>query len=127
MNSRRVNDAAGDSPNDLVLDIDGALERIGGDKDLLRELASIFIEDAPPLLNRLSATLAEQDCERAQHYAHGLKGIAANVGGVRLEHLALRIENAARDGDLASAGDGIDRLDAELTRLIEALRSMLLN
>jgi HPt (histidine-containing phosphotransfer) domain-containing protein len=127
MNSRRVPDPTGDSPNDLVLDLDGALERIGGDKHLLRELASIFIEDAPPLLSRLTASLAERDCEKAQHYAHGLKGIAANVGGVRLEHLALRIENAARDRDLVSASDGIDRLSAELTRLIETLKSMLMN
>lgn len=126
MTSPGQHDLPGDSPNDLILDVQGALERIGGDRKLLRELASIFAEDGPPLLNSLAASILQGDCSAAQHFAHGLKGMAANVGGVRLELLCYQLETATRNGELPATTADIDRLRAELTRLISALQMTVL-
>ena len=126
MTSRGQHDLTGDSPNDLILDVQGALERIGGDRELFRELASIFAEDGPLLLNSLAASIAQDDCVAAQHFAHGLKGMAANVGGVRLELLCYQLETATRNGELPATTADTDRLGAELTRLISALKMTVL-
>lgn len=112
-------------PAPLVVDVPAALERIGGDRQLFRELALIFVEDSPQLLEGLRISLAERNRAQAERWAHGLKGIAANIGGVRVERMAVVIEDAARADQLEIADVGLEMLSTELTRLISELRSML--
>lgn len=116
-----------EDPRTIVVDLAAALERIGGDRQLFRELALIFIEDSPRLLEALRGSLAERDAGQAERCAHGLKGIAANVGGVRVERVAVVVEDAARSGQLEIADIGFQSLSAELERLIAALRAMLVD
>lgn len=114
-------------PGTVVVDLPAALERIGGDRQLFRELALIFVEDSPALLESLRASLAEQNRGLAERCAHGLKGIAANVGGVRVERTAVVVEDAARAGQLEIADIGYQTLAVELSRLIDELRRMLVD
>jgi HPt (histidine-containing phosphotransfer) domain-containing protein len=112
-------------PGTLVVDLPAALERIGGDHQLFRELALIFVEDSPRLLEALRVSLAERKRGQAERSAHGLKGIAANVGGVRVERMAVVVEDAARANQLELADIGFQTLSAELARLIAELRNLL--
>jgi len=115
------------APGTVVVDLSAALERIGGDRQLFRELALIFVEDSPALLESLRASLAERNRALAERCAHGLKGIAANVGGVGVERTAVVVEDAARAGQLEVAEIGFQPLSAELSRLIDELRRMLVD
>ena len=114
-------------PGTVVVDLPAALERIGGDRQLFRELALIFVEDSPALLESLRVSLANQDRPLVERCAHGLKGIAANVGGVRVERTAVVVEDAARAGQLQIADIGFQTLSVELERLIDELRRMLVD
>ncbi len=109
-----------------VLDLPGAIERFGGDQQLLRELAVIFLEDNVGLLQDLKSALAEDDRERTERFAHSLKGVAANLGGLRLESAALAVEDAARAGRLKLAALAIEPLTVEMNRLVDALRRTVL-
>lgn len=52
-----------------------ALKRLGGDRQLLRELATIFLTDAPLVLDDLKRHIAAQDSAEAAKLAHALKGL----------------------------------------------------
>lgn len=107
----------------VVLDLTGALERIAGDQSLLHEIAEIFLHDAPPLLETLIAAIEAGDRRQAERSAHALKGIAANVGGLRVERAALAVEDAVRADQLELAGIAARQLSQENARLVEALRN----
>ena len=112
-----------DKRSDLqVLDLQAAVDRIGGDRQLLRELAEIFLEDSALLLGALQTALAGDHREQAERSAHSLRGIAANLGGLRVEAAAAAIEEAARSGRLEIARLAVDRLTVEFNRLTDALR-----
>jgi len=104
-----------------ALDLEGALDRIAGDRRLLFEIAEIFLNDAPPLLEGVKSALADRNLTRTEGCAHALKGIAANVGGLRVERAALAVEDAARSNQFELARIAADSLSVEIDQLNEAL------
>lgn len=60
------------------VDVDKALERMKGNKDAYRSFLSEFFGD--PDFIMLRESIAKEDAEEAFEYAHGLKGMAANLG-----------------------------------------------
>lgn len=110
-------------PDLAVLDLNGALERIAGDQGLLREIAEIFLNDGPLLLRELQSALSGGDSQQIERTAHALKGIAANVGGLRVERAALAVEDAARGGHLELAQVAAQQLEREFAQLVDALRN----
>ena len=69
---------------------------------LLREVVACFLEDAPRLIEASGITSVRGDSAAAGAQAHGLKGAAANVGGVALSETALEVERAGQAGRLES-------------------------
>jgi two-component system, sensor histidine kinase and response regulator len=51
-----------------------ALERLGGDEDLLRELCQIFLEESPKLLRTLRQAALAGDADAVMRAAHSFKG-----------------------------------------------------
>jgi HPt (histidine-containing phosphotransfer) domain-containing protein len=105
-----------------VLDLRKALERLEGDRELLCDVASIFADDAGPLLADLDAGLEASDSERAKLAAHSLKGLASNFGR-SCAAAAEAVEFAARDGKFDEARQLRPQLEQEVARLIAALRA----
>src|SRR5690606_2060633 len=64
------------SASEGVIDIEAAMQRLGGDMALLGELATMFAEDVPPLLAKLERSIIENDAPAVQRAAHSLKGLA---------------------------------------------------
>jgi two-component system, sensor histidine kinase and response regulator len=85
--------------------------------DAVAELAGLFLEDAPARLRAIRTAIAQSDPRRLREAAHGIKGSASNLGARRLAGVCLRIETAARQGDLAAAAELLDRLDDEFGRV----------
>lgn len=83
-----------------------ALERLGGDRELLQTMAVIFVDDAPELLERLQHEVAQPDFPAAARTAHSLKGLIVtydtDYAGVILQELveALRDQDAPRVNQL---------------------------
>ena len=104
-----------------VYDHEAALARVGGDADLLREIAGLFEMDCPQALEKLREAIDSGDTREAHRLAHGLKGSAANFGATPAVDAAFRIEQLARDGKLGE----IDGLLETLERALDTLRSEL--
>lgn len=92
----------------------------GGDLEVFRTLAWIYLEQAPGLEQRLGLAL-EQDA-RAEIWmaSHTLKGMAGMLGATELCALLLLVEQAARDDRPAPPeADGISQLCSRVQDEVE--------
>ncbi|MEO5346249.1 MAG: response regulator [Magnetococcus sp. YQC-9] len=90
----------GDQLPDLgpAFDLEAALERVNGKPKLLRKLLKAFAVQNEQSVVRLHRLLERHSYEEASHLAHGLKGVAATLGAVRVQAAAKEMEQALRAG-----------------------------
>lgn len=112
------------SPGD-GLDRDAALSRVGGDLDLLKDIARVFLDDCPRALNELRDAASRHDCKLAERAAHGLKGAASNFGAKRVVESSLRIEKMGRLGNLQGVEGALQSLEDALASLRVELESLI--
>lgn len=103
------------------VDMQAALSRVGGDEDLLREVAQIFLDECPGLLDKIRFALQKGDQREVEMAAHSLKGAVGNFGTGEAYTAALGIEAMARHGKLGEAG----RLFPALELALEIVNSSL--
>lgn len=109
-----------------VINLAPALERLGNDRQLLREMAQFYLEDAPQLLAELQRGLNEGDVELVTRSAHSLKGLSSNFDGERAQEAARQVESCGRAGRLADCDKGFAELQAEVQQVIGELRRQVL-
>src|SRR5262249_1948141 len=66
------------APSAGSLDRALALSRVGGDAELLKEIAMLFLEEYPRVLDELRNAIARGDARSVERTAHGLKGSVSN-------------------------------------------------
>ena len=106
------------------LDRELALSRVGGDAELLKEIAALFLEDYPKVLGEIRAAAARGDAQGMSRAAHGLKGSVANFGARTAVAAALALEQVGRDGDLAGARESLEKLERALAELRVELQAL---
>ena len=104
-----------------VLDEAEALGYVGGDRELLRELVGIFLDNCPKRLSELREALGRRDCQALQRMAHTIKGELGSFGAKAAVEAALRLETMARAGDLTDAEVACAALDEAMHHLQPAL------
>ena len=105
-------------------DKDLALSRVGGDDELLKDIALLFLEDYPQVLGELKTALAAGDAHKAERSAHSIKGSVANFGAPEAVAAALAIEQFGRAGSLDAARVALPRLEAALAALRPELEAL---
>lgn len=116
--------AAGAAPPESVVDYRSALARLGGNEQLLRDLAAFFLEDAPKILSELSTAIAAGEAAGIERAAHSLKGLAANFGAPGAVRAAGELQDAARRGELGQSETLYEPLAGEIETLAAELRSL---
>ena len=101
-----------------------ALDRIGGDEELLQELCHIFLEESPKLLQRLQQAVAAGDTDGVMRAAHSLKGEAGYLGAAGTSHAARQLEEMGHNKDLSRASDTLAALEREIASLHLDLRDL---
>ncbi|HLW64788.1 MAG TPA: PAS domain S-box protein, partial [Gemmataceae bacterium] len=109
-------------PLPQVVDWQTALSYVGGDEDLLRELAGTFLEQCPRWQADLAGALKAEDPAAVNAAAHPLKNSLKLLGAATAAALALQLENMGRSRNLAGSGDVYADLAKELTKLLEAVQ-----
>jgi PAS domain S-box-containing protein len=104
-----------------VLDKKEALAEVGGNVHLLRELAGLFLEDCPRLMQEIREAIACRDGPRLRLAAHTLKGSVGNFSAPKAFAAAWQLERMGRERDLTRAEDAQGSLEREIRRLEEAL------
>ncbi|OKB68363.1 hypothetical protein BHU62_02525 [Serratia marcescens] len=104
-----------------AFDYPQALAQLDNDPALFNELAAMFIDELPRLLNALQAAIAAQAFDEIKRCAHRLKGETLHFAGSALAPCLQTIELAAGAQEFAS----ISRLQPQLTPLSHQLRDAL--
>ena len=92
-------------------------ENAGHDDGLVRELITLFQDDAPKYLERIRAGAAAGNAREIEHGAHALKGSASAVCAARVSAAALDVEHAARAGDMPAVHALVVTLSERLSEL----------
>jgi HPt (histidine-containing phosphotransfer) domain-containing protein len=106
------------------IDRETALARVGGDLPLLAELAGLFLEEYPQLLETARESLRRGEAAGAIAAAHQIKGLLAQFGAERARQQALRLETAGREQRLEDAWAELDRLMEIMDRLQPEFRQL---
>jgi HPt (histidine-containing phosphotransfer) domain-containing protein len=108
--------APGEAP-----DWGAALEKVGGDRELLRELVRLFLRQDPAPAAELRRAREAGDLAALQRVAHNLKSNMGTFGARSAHELALHVLQAGREGNLAGAEEACRALEQSLERLRPAL------
>lgn len=101
-----------------------ALERVGGDEQMLVVLAEMAAEDAPPLLSKLAEEVRCGDLDAASHSGHALKGLlSAFETGQPIDGLQPLID-AARGADQDEAQRLLNTLEPKLCSFIKKVEEL---
>ena len=111
-------------PSEPALDRSVALARVGGDEELLREIAALFLENYQVWMQELHAAAGRGDAKALADAAHGLKGSVANFGATAAVNAALRVETLGRARDLTNVAQSLAALEAALAALCPELASL---
>ena len=107
-----------------VLDRAAALARVGGDLDLLKEIAALFLGEYPRELAEIHKAMATGDAPMLERTAHGLKGAVANFGARAAVDPAFQLEQLGKAGKLDQAPPALAALEQALACLHAELSSI---
>jgi PAS domain S-box-containing protein len=119
--SRSGPPAAQEPPVATALDIPAVVARLGGDWSLFDEVARVFVQHAPGLLERLDAASEAATTEGVAASAHALKGSLSTFTQAGPYELAGRVERLALDGRLDEARALVPAVRSGVGALITAL------
>ena len=111
------------SPDEIVFDREGVLDRLMGGEALAAKITTVFIGLFPGMMADLRRALDTADAPHAQLQAHSIKGAAANVGANALSALALQMEKDAREGTLESVRQHLDALQSAFDAFLAAVHA----
>jgi HPt (histidine-containing phosphotransfer) domain-containing protein len=100
------------------------LARVGGDVELLREIAALFLESYPRLLAEIRRAIALSHSANLTRAAHTVKGAVSSFAAHTAFEAARRLEFMGRNGDLTHF-DGRDRAERTYAELEEAIRCLM--
>jgi PAS domain S-box-containing protein len=116
----------GSLPLPQIVDWQTALSYVGGDEELLRELAATFLEQCPNWQDDLGMALKAENPAAVNAAAHPLKNSLKLLGAAAAAALALQLENMGRARNLAGSGEVYAELVEELAILLDAVREYVL-
>jgi CheY-like chemotaxis protein len=106
-----------------VFDLSEAMKTVNGDKELLKEIATLFLENAANDLSKIREGIFNKDATAVERAAHSLKGSVANFGAKRAFDAAYRLERIGREGQITAAETAGLELEKELAALKSAMQA----
>jgi HPt (histidine-containing phosphotransfer) domain-containing protein len=112
-----------DIPN--IFDLDDALDKVGGDREILEEILVVFSETYPDQLSELKNAIDNGDAPIVERAAHTLKGSVGTFSSKKALETAFRLETMGHDGNLQEAAEAYSKLEQEVEELEAALKATL--
>jgi two-component system, sensor histidine kinase and response regulator len=107
------------------VDREGLLERVGGDPDLLKEIAGAFVSESPRLISEMRMATATTDFKKLERAAHSYKGAVSIFAAESAVVLATELENMGANLDLTGAEASLNLLQDCADCVCSALNAML--
>jgi len=107
------------------IDLDAGLRAVAGREALYLRMAARFLARYAEGMAEVRAMLERGEIEAAEHWAHGLKGLAGTLGAEALSPAAAELERALKDRAPAPAvATQLDALDTPLSTVLDSLRRL---
>jgi CheY-like chemotaxis protein len=107
-----------------VLDKETALQRIGGDESVLCEMAVLFLEQYPELLENVRQSVEQGDARAIEQAAHRFKSAVSNFFAKRAFDAAESLEASARHGRLENLEQAYDQFCLSVRELKPAIEAL---
>jgi two-component system sensor histidine kinase/response regulator len=119
-------DEASPEPEDASIyipgvDVEKALQRVGGSIKFYRTLLSQFRKTQSDSVQRIREAISHGDTETARREAHTLKGLAGSVGATALAECARTAENLLKTKETAGLDQVLVSLEKSLSDFVASL------
>jgi two-component system, sensor histidine kinase and response regulator len=104
-----------------ILNEDLALERLGGDRDMLALLQEMILQEAPAMMDAIEQSVSDQDPPALCISAHSIKGSMAQLGAERMADLAYKLEKMGSEEQLGDSIPAFEALRSEWNVLKDTL------
>ncbi|SMF36297.1 Hpt domain-containing protein [Desulfovibrio gilichinskyi] len=108
-----------DYPDKFNLEL--ALTRFAGDRELLNAAIAIYREEAAKHLITIKKAICEKNWEKASIYAHTLKGESGAVGAIKAHIESDFLEKALRNKELTNIDDMYELVAQEVSIALKVL------
>lgn len=107
-----------------VFDRVKALDMIGNNSKILREVVDCYLGDIPRRVSCLRGAFARQDTAEAARIYHSIKGGASQIAAERTSAVALKAEKAAKMGDIEVAEGYLADVERECEQVKQAIEAI---
>ncbi len=106
----------GDQP--VILDWSVAMEAVGDDAELLREVMEALLTEIEEIMEQLPQLIAQDDCADTQRLAHTIKGSFRLFGSSKAHDLAQTLEVIGKENKMSQAMSAYEALKTELENVL---------
>jgi PAS domain S-box-containing protein len=113
------------SSESASVNLNELLARVDNDRELLRDLLSIFKQEFPALLASLQRAVSAKDAMEVAGVAHAIKGMLANLAVNKAAAAAAHLERLARAGEAPSLPGALVAFEREVRGLLPEMETYL--
>jgi HPt (histidine-containing phosphotransfer) domain-containing protein len=110
--------------NARALDKATALANLGGDENVLAEVAQIFLVECSRLMSEVREAIHRNNSSALEQAAHSMKGSVGAFAARKAYETARRLEELGHEGKLKDAERVFASLEAEIDRLKPEMESL---
>jgi two-component system, sensor histidine kinase and response regulator len=110
------------SNSSFLVDWSMALETVGGDRNLLKDLINIFIAESDKMLNDISKAIQSRNAKELRRAAHAVKGALRHLGAQVVSEPAVELEKMGEDERFDDAEPLVNTLRDKVEQLTTELR-----
>lgn len=106
-----------------LINLEELLERTENDRELMRDLLTIFQEEFPERLQALNEAVASRNAANVALEAHALKGMLSNLAAIEAAAAVAELERLGRNKETSKLLESFSHFEAiaqELSRQVEA-------
>lgn len=106
------------------INIEEALERLDGNKELYHEILNEFSKGNDNIIHEIRDAVARKDMILARRLVHTLKGTAASISANTVRAAAIELEKAIKQEAPDGVDSLIDNLENALNEVLESVRTV---
>ena len=107
-----------------VINMNEALDRLGGDSDVFKEAVSMFLDQMVARSQELKNAISQNNFSELAMLGHTLKSSSAIVGAKTLQPLFIALENTGKEKNGAVAALLVGQIEKEFLRYREAAKEI---
>ena len=123
-NPPKVTLQRGHPTNVAALDLNLALQRVGGKQEMLLKLLLGFAKTYRDTADALRTAFAAGDLSKLYQVSHTLKGLAGSIGAERLRDVCSQLEVVSHAGDVPNIPLLLDRLEQALAEVMQVIDTL---